>query len=148
MHIFQFAQFAKNRSTNRVVLAGSLFALAFWANTLFADHPSPNETANERYGHSQHGEAFDEGPRQAAYQMAGLGTSPFPVTTESSQAQAFVTQGVAQLHGFWYWEAERSFRQAAALDPDCAMAYWGMAMANVNNEKRALAFIKSAVSRQ
>jgi hypothetical protein len=30
-----------------------------------------------------------------------------------------------------YFEAERSFRQAATIDPDCAMAYWGMTMANV-----------------
>ncbi|MDB6004928.1 MAG: alkyl hydroperoxide reductase/Thiol specific antioxidant/Mal allergen, partial [Prosthecobacter sp.] len=41
-------------------------------------------------------------------------------------------------------EAERSFRQVAAIDPDCAMAYWGMSMANVNNERRARAFIKNA----
>ena len=48
------------------------------------------------------------------------------------------------MHGFWYFEAERSFRQAAVLDPDCTMAYWGMAMANGNNKKRAREFIKQA----
>ena len=37
-------------------------------------------------------------------------------------------QGVAQLHSFYYFESERSFRQAAKIDPDCAMAYWGMAI--------------------
>ena len=52
------------------------------------------------------------------------------------------------MHGFWYFEAERSFRQVAALDPDCAMAYWGMAMANANNEKRAKAFIEEAVKQE
>jgi tetratricopeptide (TPR) repeat protein len=60
----------------------------------------------------------------------------------------FFDQGVGQLHGFWYFEAERSFRQAAAIDPDCAMAYWGMAMANTNNAKRAKAFLAEAVNRK
>ncbi|MGV3532170.1 MAG: peroxiredoxin family protein, partial [Chthoniobacteraceae bacterium] len=36
----------------------------------------------------------------------------------------------------------------AALEPDCAMAYWGMAMANVSNHKRAAEFIKKAVERR
>ncbi len=31
-------------------------------------------------------------------------------------------------YGFNHAEAERSFREAARLDPDCAMAYWGMAL--------------------
>jgi hypothetical protein len=34
------------------------------------------------------------------------------------------------------------------LDEDCAMAYWGMAMANFENEKRAIGFIKEAVERK
>jgi peroxiredoxin len=101
-----------------------------------------------RAGHSYHGEAFDDGPRQAAYLMPGMGNVVFQVTTRSPEAQKFFNQGVAQLHGFWYFEAERSFRQAAALDADCAMAYWGMAMANVNNSKRAEKFIAEAVERR
>lgn len=96
-------------------------------------------------GHSFHGEAFNEGPRQAAYLMPGLGQLDFPVTTTHELAQDFVEQGVAQLHGFWYYEAERSFRQAAKLDPTCAMSYWGMAMANVENRQRARDFIGQAV---
>src|SRR5690606_19611494 len=98
-------------------------------------------------GHSMHGEAFNEGPRQAAVLIPGTGKVDFPVTTTHPKAQQFFTQGVGQLHGFWYFEAERSFRQAAALDPECAMAYWGMAMANVNNEKRAAEFMKVATSK-
>jgi len=101
-----------------------------------------------RAGHSYHGEAFDDGPRQAAYLMSGMGNVVFQVTTKSPEVQKFFNQGVAQLHGFWYFEAERSFRQAAALDADCAMAYWGMAMANVNNSKRAEKFIAEAVERR
>jgi hypothetical protein len=96
-------------------------------------------------GHSMHGEAFNEGPRQAAYLMAGTGDVHFPVTTKSPEAQRFFDQGIGQLHGFWYFEAERSFRQVALLDPDCGMAYWGMAMANLNQRERAAGFMRQAL---
>ena len=95
-------------------------------------------------GHSAHGEAFNEGPRQKAYLMGGTGDVAFPVTTESEEAQAFINQGIGQLHGFWYLEAERSFRQAAAIDPDCAMAYWGAAVATYQNRVRGRGFIDKA----
>lgn len=99
-------------------------------------------------GHSYHGEVFNEGPRQAAWLMEGVGKVRFPVTSSHADAIRFVEQGVAQLHGFWYFESERSFRQAATLDPDCAIAYWGMAMSNRSNADRAKNFIKEAVARK
>jgi peroxiredoxin len=99
-------------------------------------------------GHSGHGAAFNEGARQAAYVMGGTGNINFPSTSKNDQVKKFINQGVGQLHGFWYFEAERSFRQAAALDPDCAIAYWGMAKANGGNVKRAKAFIAEAVKRK
>src|SRR5216110_3294348 len=105
-----------------------------------AQSNQPNDPAVPA-GHSMHGEAFNEGHRQKAEIMKGMGNVSFPVSTQNPLAQKFFNQGVAQLHGFWYFEAERSFRQVALLDPDCAMVYWGMAMANVNNEKRAAEFM-------
>jgi peroxiredoxin len=98
-------------------------------------------------GHSVHGEAFNDGPRHTAYLMPGMGKSHFPATTKKPEAQSFIDQGVAQLHSFYYFESERSFRQAAKIDPDCAMAYWGMAMSNVNNASRAKGFLKEARKR-
>jgi peroxiredoxin len=99
-------------------------------------------------GHSHQGEAFNEGPRQRAHAMAGTGAVHFAATTDDESAQRFIDQGVGQLHGFWYFEAERSFRQAAAIDTDCALAYWGMAMANVDNEARAPGFARAAWKRR
>src|SRR6056297_240426 len=99
-------------------------------------------------GHSYHGEFLNEGPRQAAYLMTGTGAVKFPVTTDDPQAQAFIEQGIGQLYGFWYLEAERSFRQAATLDPDCAMAFWGAALATKKSQKRARGFIAEAVERK
>lgn len=125
------------------------FAVPLDAQETAGEESPTGEKADEALpGHSYHSEAFNEGPRQKAYLMEGTGRVNFPVTTKSEEAQKFIDQGVGQLHGFWYFEAERSFRQAAALDPSCAMAYWGMAMANVNNEKRAKAFIAEAVQRK
>lgn len=98
-------------------------------------------------GHSIHAEAFNEGPRQSAYLMQGMGSVHWPTTTPSPIAQRFFDQGLAQLHGFWYFEAERSFRQAASIDPECAIHYWGMARANIENPKRSDGFIQQAVRR-
>ncbi|MCH9654597.1 MAG: redoxin domain-containing protein [Planctomycetes bacterium] len=98
-------------------------------------------------GHSYHGEVFNEGPRRQAYLMSGTGNVHFDVTVKNPQAQKFLDQGLGQLHGFWYLEAERSFRHAANLDPDCAMAFWGAAMCNLRNKKRAKGFIEEAKKR-
>lgn len=99
-------------------------------------------------GHSYHGEVFNKGPRQQAYLMGGTGCVTFAVTTEDPEVQRFFEQGIGQLYGFWYLEAERSFRHAASLDPDCAMTYWGAAMANRRNPERAKGFIDKAVERK
>src|SRR6478672_8430583 len=98
-------------------------------------------------GHSVHGDVFDEGPRQAARHIAGTGKVHFEVSSKVPEVQSFIDQGIGQLHGYWYYEAERSFRQAAALDPDCAIAYWGMALANVNNVERAKKFMAKATEK-
>lgn len=110
--------------------------------------PMLAQESEDPFGHSRHGSEFDEGPRQAAYLMPGLGDQVhFPVAGLSPEAQAFFDQGVTQQHGFWYYEAERSFRQVAKLHPECAMAYWGMAVANVDLPERAVGFIANAVER-
>ncbi len=59
----------------------------------------------------------------------GLGTWHHQIRTASAEAQRFFDQGLALTYGFNRYEALRSFRKAAELDPQAAMAYWGMAMA-------------------
>jgi peroxiredoxin len=102
------------------------------------------ETEALEPGHSHQGDSFNEGPRQAYGLIGGTGDVTIPVKTTWNQGQAYFDQGLGQLHGFWYYEAERSFRQLAAHDPECAMAYWGMAMANWENPERAKGFIEKA----
>ncbi len=86
---------------------------------------------------SQHHNRHDPGalatdPRLAPGQIApllrGLGNHHHEVTTRSAAAQLFFDQGLKLTYGFNHQEALRSFKEAARLDPDCAMAYWGWAL--------------------
>jgi tetratricopeptide (TPR) repeat protein len=67
---------------------------------------------------------------------AGLGNQGRAVTTGSAEAQRYFNQGLCFLFAFNHDEAIRSFRESARLDPACAMAWWGIAIANgphINN---------------
>jgi len=90
-------------------------------------------TAAAQTTHHQHYEASDAaaqpGPGgELAPRLQHLGAYAFKVTTKSKQAQAFVNQGVNLSYGFNHAESGRAFREAARLDPGCAMAYWGQAL--------------------
>ena len=64
-----------------------------------------------------------------------LGDWTHPVTTTVPQAQRYFDQGLRLYYGFNQDEATRAFREAARLDPACAMAWWGVAYAagpNIN----------------
>src|SRR3954447_21412609 len=67
-------------------------------------------------------------PTLPAKLLPGMGTVHLAITTSSPEAQQFFDQGLAQMHSFWAREAERSFLQAAALDPSAPMPQWGIAM--------------------
>src|SRR3984885_11152873 len=58
-----------------------------------------------------------------------LGTHSWPVTTSAPEAQAGVDRGLIWAYGFNHEEAVYCFEQALSADPDCAMAYWGVAYA-------------------
>jgi tetratricopeptide (TPR) repeat protein len=60
----------------------------------------------------------------------GLGSYSRPVTTKSPEARRYFNQGLAFLHGFNHGAAIRSFQEAARLEPKCAMAHWGIALAS------------------
>ncbi|MBI3677996.1 MAG: hypothetical protein HY243_15415 [Proteobacteria bacterium] len=67
--------------------------------------------------------------------FTGLGDHHHPISTKNAQTQALFDQGVNLMFGFNHAEAIRSFREAARLDPDCAMCWWGVAFAlgpNIN----------------
>ena len=72
----------------------------------------------------QHG-----GMTQAPELHPGLGNYHHPITTKNPEAQTYFNQGLTLLYGFNHDEAARYFRRAAALDPEAAMPYWGLALA-------------------
>jgi tetratricopeptide (TPR) repeat protein len=60
--------------------------------------------------------------------LEGMGKLHHPITTKSEPAQRYFNQGLTLSYAFNHKEAERAFREAARLDPNCAMAYWGAAL--------------------
>lgn len=62
--------------------------------------------------------------------VTGLGSHHRSVTTSSPEAQRYFDQGMRFLYGFNHGAAIRSFQEATRLDPECAMAHWGIALAN------------------
>lgn len=74
--------------------------------------------------------------KQIAPLFNNLGTYSFPITSTNSRSQAFFNQGMRLTFAFNHAEAHRSFMEAARLDPENAMAYWGQAYAlgpNIND---------------
>jgi len=80
--------------------------------------------------------------------MKGIGTATIKITTKSADAQKYFDQGLNLMHAFWDMESYRAFREASRLDPDCAMAYWGIYNALAQNaqemaDERAAALKKA-----
>jgi tetratricopeptide (TPR) repeat protein len=68
-------------------------------------------------------------PLNSSAQEVLLGKIDFPTSGAQDAKSAFI-RGVLYMHSFEYAPAAVAFRQAQALDPDFAMAYWGEAMTN------------------
>lgn len=136
----------RSRPWNLILLAGSVLLLSSAAQAQVPVHKHYQET-----------ESFDsKSPSGAiAPRLQNVGKHTFPVTTQSEQAQRFINQGLNLTYGFNHAEAGRAFAEAARLDPDAAMAYWGQALVlgpNINapmageEEPKALAHIRKAQS--
>lgn len=119
---------------------------------------APAAEAQTHKHYDESAQAAEAGPDGSlAPRLQDLGPHTFPVTTRSSQAQLYVNQGLNLAYGFNHAEAGRSFREAARLDPECAMAYWGQALVlgpNINapmdaaEEPRAHELAQKAVALQ
>jgi tetratricopeptide (TPR) repeat protein len=127
-----------------LLLATNVVALAQSATHTHYAKPDPADVA-----------AAKPGPK--APRLQDVGKHKFPVTTSSPDAQLFVNQGVNLAYGFNHFEAGRAFAEAARLDPDCAMAYWGQALVlgpninspmDPNDEPKAYELVQKAVALQ
>ncbi|HEY9835076.1 MAG TPA: tetratricopeptide repeat protein [Stenomitos sp.] len=69
-----------------------------------------------------------------------LGNHHHPISTKIPLAQRYFDQGLLLAYGFNHTEAKHSFLEAARLDPNCAMCYWGVALVlgpNINASMNA-----------
>ncbi len=60
--------------------------------------------------------------------LGGMGSHHHEIGTDDPLVQRLFDQGLVLSYGFNHKEAERSFREAARLDPECAMCWWGVAL--------------------
>ena len=88
-----------------------------------------------------------EGLQKSMFLLPGLGNLNHPVSTKNPEAQRFFDQGLTFIYAFNHDAAYGSFLRAAQLDPELAMAYWGMALAlgqniniDINQEQGEQAF--------
>lgn len=105
--------------------------------------------ASSAYGHADDGQAAahtmgmpampslfaGQADRLGAPVFTDLGAHRMAITTSNPQSQVYFDQGLNLLFAFNHAEAIRSFREAARLDPSCAMCWWGIAYAlgpNIN----------------
>ena len=105
------------RSTNPTKNALIAVALAVACSSVFGQH---------NHGPSDYGPAPTFTNLPAPPLMKGIGNASIKITTKSPGAQRYFDQGLNLLHAFWDMESYRAFREAARLDPDCAMAWWGV----------------------
>ncbi|HZO85884.1 MAG TPA: hypothetical protein VFC26_11765, partial [Verrucomicrobiae bacterium] len=68
-------------------------------------------------------------PMSPAPRFKGMGRHHHPITTKWELAQRYFDHGLTLCFNFNHAEAIRSFTAASRIDPDCAMAYWGVAFA-------------------
>jgi hypothetical protein len=110
-------------------------------------------SAQKPHGEMAHGRTVSEA-RPVLYDS--LGSYSYRITTASPDAQRWFDQGLRLIYAFNHHEAQRAFREAARLDPACAMCFWGIAMTQGSNynsptdadrEKNALAAVRQAQQR-
>ena len=84
---------------------------------------------------------FAELPHERGTLHSGFSGVDFPVTTADEMSRKFFQQGLAELYAGTSTEALRAFREVITRDPDCAMGYWGIAVATKDDPRRSLEFM-------
>lgn len=151
---------ATQRPLFRFIIQARTFAIISAVGVIFAASQQLTLAQESKAGGHVHytksAEQDRPGPNGAlAPRLLKLGNHQFPVSTTNKNAQAFMNQGLNLSYAFNHAEAGRAFREAARLDPNLAMAYWGQALVlgpninapmDPNAEAPALDLIKKAMS--
>ena len=115
----------KNRLQWTGVVLGAALSLAPLAaaraqgGNVAAAHGTPPSATDAPLGKNVDG--------RTAPLFENLGKHTHPVTTKSPRAQRYFDQGLILSYAFNHAESARAFKEAARLDPECAMAWWGVA---------------------
>ena len=111
--------------TTQTMLRVGLLAATFLAGAAQAhDHAKP-QTELKQFGGLSHAA---EAVTRSTQLWGDLGGRSYKISTQSPEAQAYFDQGLALTYGFNHAEARRSFQAAQALDPSCAICFWGEAL--------------------
>lgn len=86
---------------------------------------------------------FAAGPALAHEKSDQLGKVVFPTSCAPKVQKQFET-GVAMLHSYWFGEARKTFEAVLRDDPNCAIAYWGIALDYLGNSLSAPPQAKNA----
>ncbi len=87
-------------------------------------------------GCSGNGTPAAQSERASAVLFEGMGAHTRPVSCLGPMGQRYFDQGLTWMYGFNHDEAIRSFEEVTRLDPECAMGWWGVAIAcgpHINN---------------
>ena len=104
------------------------FAVLVSIPALSAGQTEPAPAGHVHYAAPPRASAQASPSGALAPRLQNLGAHTFTVTTSNRQAQRFMNQGLNLAYAFNHAEARRAFREAARLDPNLAMAYWGQAL--------------------
>ena len=107
----------------------SLIALTLWLTSCSRQEAPAEPQANATDTRNE------LATRAGAPLFDGMGDHHHPITAADPDAQRYFDQGLIIDFAFNHAESARSFRAAQTLDPECAMCYWGEALAlgpNIN----------------
>jgi len=88
----------------------------------------------------------------AALTASRIGTADFQTSCKPAVKEDF-NRGLSLLHSFWFVESRAAFEQVLRADPDCAIAYWGIALTHWGNPfaglrlKQTIAIGKSTIDK-
>ena len=111
------------------------------------------QEGSQSSAHGAHAQNAD-GARPVLYST--LGSYSYRITTNSAETQRWFDQGLRLVYAFNHLEGQRAFKEAARLDPACAMCYWGIAITEGSNyndptngdrEKKAASAVQEAMRR-
>jgi hypothetical protein len=78
--------------------------------------------------------------------LTGIGNVHIKITA-TPEAQMWFDQGLNLFHDFWDYESARAFEQGVRSDPQCAMCYWGVYLAETFRRSTAKHYAEDALAK-